>query len=140
MMEWGMYADWRIIEGIVGVIWIYSVFWAWRKAVAPDSAVQLGERELAATVILAQLNGVITAAAIIMAGLGAAVALTSPDVKPDVSLHLYYAAMWSMLTLGIAVYTVSILPTRTISTNFVCSRWVAIGCSTARSSVRWRQA
>lgn len=121
---------WPIIEGLLGFFWLGSVVWAWRAQISPPLDEDVDERALGATVILGQLNGIVTGTSIIMAGLAAFIALSSGD-RTCVAPHIRLTAIFAVLALSLALYTMAILPTRTLRVNFVRSRDVAIFCSTA---------
>lgn len=117
---------WPIIEVIVGVFWFGSVLSSW-SAIPNADKEDVAERSLGATVILAQLGGIVTGTSIIIAGLGAFVALAT-DV-PGVAGHLRLAAVFAVLALAVALYTLAALPTRTPSINFVRSKPLALLCA-----------
>lgn len=74
---------------------------------------------------MAQLNGIVTGTTIIIIGVGAFAALVK-DVNGAQAYDAFYAAMWAVIALGIALYTLSTLPTRASSENFVKAKWVAV--------------
>ena len=121
---------WPIIEAAVGAFWIGSVLWAWSFTVSPPLDEPIQERGLGATVILGQLNGIVTGTSIIIAGLGAFVALSSGD-RATVAPHIKLAFVFSVLALFLALYTMATLPTRTPRINFVRSKEVAVLCATS---------
>lgn len=83
------------------------------------------ERALGAQVILAQLNGIITGTTIIIIGIGAFAVLVK-DVNGAQAYDAFYAAMWAVIALGLSLYTMSTLPTRAPSENFVKAKGIAI--------------
>jgi hypothetical protein len=87
------------------------------------------EKALGATVILAQLNAVITGASIILAAIGAFVALKEGSIGPPSDSHLLYATIWAVAALFFALWCSGMLPTLTIKVNFVRSPEVAIFCA-----------
>jgi hypothetical protein len=123
-------AVWPAVEIIGGIFWVGSVLAAWRSQPRPPTNETVEERELGATVILGQLNGIVTGTSIIIAGLGAFVALSSGD-RALVTPHVRYAAIYSALALFVALYTMSTLPTRAPRINFVRDRAVAVLCASA---------
>ncbi|MCZ8546311.1 hypothetical protein OOJ09_19150 [Mesorhizobium qingshengii] len=120
---------WPVLEAIALIIWLRSLLAAWQNMGSTASDC-LDERQLGAEVILAQLNGVITGSSIIVAGVGAFVAINK-GVLPPASRHFELAAIFSIVGMGLAMYTLGTLPSRTPSENFVRSKPVAILCSTA---------
>jgi hypothetical protein len=118
--------NWPFIDLILAAVWIFLVWLPWRH----DSASKViedktDERLLGATVILAQLNGIITGTSIIIVGIGAFAVLVKEHSGPQ-SYHTLYAAIWAVVALGTALYTMSTLPTRAPTQNFVRAKWVAI--------------
>jgi hypothetical protein len=83
---------------------------------------------LGATVILAELNGVIIGASVIMVGVGAFVAINTNELSSVDSgrVSFLYAAIAAVIALGVALYTMAILPTRTRRDNLVKSSSVAL--------------
>jgi hypothetical protein len=118
-----------IVDLLVAALWIGHVVYLWR-GIASQTEKDVAERELGAMVIGSQLNGVVTGSSIIIAGIGAFAAL-SDELVPPYNWHAAYAAMWAVLSLGAALYTMGTLPTRTKTENFVQSRGVAIACTIA---------
>ncbi|MEZ2221523.1 hypothetical protein [Rhizobium sp. RCC_161_2] len=99
---------------------------AWKGYQQPNQKDEVDERSLGATVILAHLNGTLTSASIIAAGVGAFVALTPDKLSIFALAHLKLAAIFAVAALGSTVYTMAILPTRAPNTNFVRSKEVAL--------------
>jgi hypothetical protein len=137
---WLMMADWfirfPIIELVAAFSWGWLVLRPWKTAEMrqPDEATRakidhansdVDERNLAATVILAQLNAVLTVGAIILAGLGAFVAL-GDAIKYPTSRHLEWSSLNAGMALFLALYTMGTLPTRTPRENLVLSAPVAL--------------
>jgi uncharacterized membrane protein len=108
-------------------MWLISVWLPWRgRGTVPKDDV--AERALGSSIILAQLNGIVTGTSIIIVGIGAFAVL----VKQANGVQIYdafYAALWAVVALGIALYTMSTLPTRALSRNFVRDKWVSIFCA-----------
>lgn len=121
--------DWPIVDGGLAVVWFLISASVWRSYQPPDTVDKVDERALGATVIMGQLNATITGASIILAGLGAFVALNSGKFSLSASCHLYYAALWTVLALFAGLWTMSLLPQLAPSTNFVRSPKIAILCS-----------
>lgn len=119
-------AKWPILDLVLGWFWIRSVWAAWKDYQPPSEKDTVDERTLGATVILAQLNGAITSASIIVAGVGAFVALTPEKLDTFALVFLRLAAAFAVVALGSAVYAMATLPTRAPSTNFVRSKEIAI--------------
>jgi hypothetical protein len=119
-------AKWPILDLVLGWVWIRSVWKAWKHYQPPCEKDTVEERNLGATVILAQLNGAITSASIIVAGVGAFVALTPERLDTFALAFLRLAAAFAVVALGSAVYAMAALPTRAPSTNVVRSREIAI--------------
>jgi hypothetical protein len=126
----GTITVWPVIEALLGIFWVGSVLWAWRGQISPPLDEKVDERTLGATVILGQLNGIITGTSIIMAGLAAFIALSFGE-RTTVAPHIKLTAIYAVLALSLALYTMAILPTRTLRVNFVRSKDVALFCSTA---------
>ena len=74
---------------------------------------------------MAQLNGIVTGTTIIIIGVGAFAVLVK-DVNGAQAYDAFYAAMWAVIALGIALYTLIPLPTRASSENFVKAKGIAI--------------
>ncbi|WP_442579599.1 hypothetical protein ACSBOB_29600 [Mesorhizobium sp. ASY16-5R] len=123
-------ARWPIVETAVAFVWLGSVWYAWRGVPTPTVPDAAEERNLGATVILAQLNGVITGCSIIIAGVGAFIALNTSGLGAAAP-HVEWASIWAVLALGAALYALATLPTRTPTINFVRSKEVAILSATA---------
>ncbi|HWK68598.1 MAG TPA: hypothetical protein VNS34_27045 [Rhizobiaceae bacterium] len=121
--------SWPLIEAFLLAFWLKSILAAWRNA---DSTKEddVEERHLGADVILAQLNGVITGSSIIVAGIGAFLAI-SEGVSPPASWNFRWAACYSILGMALAMYTLGTLPSRAPTQNFVRSKAVAVLCSIA---------
>jgi hypothetical protein len=84
------------------------------------------ERSLGATVIMGQLNAVITGVSIVLAGIGAFIALGKTQIVDPANFHLLYATVWAVVALGTALLTHGMLPVRTPDTNFVKDKSVAV--------------
>lgn len=113
-----------VIDLALAFAWLISVWLPWRgiQKQPPDD---VAERALGATVILGQLNGIVTGTSIIIVGVGAFAVLVK-DVNGAQAYDALYAALWAVIALGIALYTMSTLPTRAGSENFVKAKGVAI--------------
>jgi hypothetical protein len=114
-----------IIDLALALAWGISVWMPWRGPQSGVNTDDVEERTLGAQVILAQLNGLVTGTTIIIIGVGAFAVLVK-DVNGAQAYDAFYAAMWAVIALGIALYTLSTLPTRASSENFVKAKWVAI--------------
>jgi hypothetical protein len=70
------------------------------------------ERGLAANAIASQLTGIITSSTVLLVLLGAVAVLTIEHkvTIADVRAHLSNALLWSLLSLVISVYGLSVLP------------------------------
>ncbi|AYG66893.1 MULTISPECIES: hypothetical protein [unclassified Rhizobium] len=119
-------AKWPVLDAILGILWFRSVLAAWSGYTPPGEKDNEDERNLGATVILAQLNGALTTASIIVAGVGAFVALTPEKLEMFTVAHLRTAAVFAVIALCSTAYTMAILPSRTPNTNFVRSKEVAL--------------
>jgi hypothetical protein len=135
-----------VVEVVLGAIWLRSVDRAWAKSPTAHQPEDIAERTLGATVIMGQVSAVITGSSIILAGIGAFVALKSDQLRSPqsylLSFHLFCAVAWAVFALGTATYTTGVLPVRTPRQNFVRDRGVALLCSMAlffclASSVRF---
>lgn len=120
-----------IIDVALSAFWFWSIDVAWSH-ISPESAdrEEVDERSLGATVITTQLNGVITGASILIAGVAAFVALKG-SLPEFAAYDALWSAVWAVVALGIALYTLGILPARTPTENFVRSREVALFCGMA---------
>lgn len=119
-------ATWPIVDVALGMLWFRSVWVAWKGYERPKEADDVNERTLGATFILAQLNGALTTASIIIAGVGAFVALTPKSFNPYAIASLRLAAVFAVISLGSAVYTMATLPARSPHTNVVRDKAVAL--------------
>lgn len=94
----------------IAAIWLLISIWHWIGH-QPDSSVEPPEeRALGASVILGQLGAVITGASIILAGIGAFVALSNNLGDILAKNHIFYAALWAVVALGLAIFTIGVLP------------------------------
>lgn len=60
-----------------------------------------------------------------MAGIGAFVALGWDRIAEPVNYHLLYASIWAVGGIGISLYTMGMLPSRSAKVNFVRESQVA---------------
>lgn len=120
-----------LIDICAAVIWLLISLRTWIGYVAKTEPECTGERALGASVILGQLSAVITGSSVILAGIGAFVALETEEITSPQNYHLAFAATWAVLSMGLALFTMSALPTNTPKTNFVRLRGIAILCSVA---------
>lgn len=119
-------AIYPIIDVVLGFIWFLSLHMAWKNATpAPDKINAPEERALGAAVIMGQLSSIITGASIVIAGIAAFVALGNDHFTIPQSYHLFWATLWSVAALGVSLYTMSMLPTRTFRQNFTNSSEIA---------------
>lgn len=118
-----------IADGIIALFWVFSTHIAWKGVEFTGDS--LSERELGATVIMGQLGSVMTASSVILAGIGAFVALADGNILAPERWHLSFAATWAVMSIIIVVYTMSTLPTRAPRENFVRSHAIAVLCSAA---------
>ncbi|AZN97183.1 hypothetical protein EJ066_07710 [Mesorhizobium sp. M9A.F.Ca.ET.002.03.1.2] len=113
----------------IAAIWLLISLNYWvgykleNKLEAPD------ERALGASVIMGQLSSVITGSSVILAGIGAFVALENRPIDGPEKYHILYAAVWAVVALGLAIFTMGILPPHAPKTNFVRLRSIGILCS-----------
>lgn len=114
-----------ILDLIIALVWFWGVSSPWKNPSAPDGIDSLEERSLGAAVIMGQLSSIITGASIIIAGIAAFVALGKVTLDPSQKYHLLMAAIWSVSALGLSLYTMSMLPTRTFKYNFTNSSLIA---------------
>ena len=113
-----------IVDLALALVWGISVWVPWRGIRRGVNTDTVEERTLGAQVILAQLNGIVTGTTIIIIGVGAfAVLVDKKDVNGAQAYDAFYAAMWAVIALGISLYTLSTLPTRASSENFVKAKW-----------------
>lgn len=120
-----------IVDLGVAVVWVFISFAAWIGYRDTTEAEGVDERALGAAVIMGQLGAVITGSSVVLAGIGAFVALETSPISPAGSSHLSYGASWAVVALAIALFTMGILPSNAPKKNFVRIRSVAILCSTA---------
>ena len=125
--------NWPLLEAVASIIWFQAMGSAWRQQPAEGPPVtDSAERELGATVILSELNGILTGCSIIIAGIGAFVAIMQPSsINPITASHLGWASIYAGLALGLSLYTMATLPTRVTSRNVLRSKGVALMCATA---------
>ncbi|WP_119392714.1 hypothetical protein [Taklimakanibacter lacteus] len=126
-----MLASCPVGDLIALIAWLFFVVKAWRGWTHDTSADSLDERNLGATVILGQLNSVITGSSIIIAGIAAFVAIEEQEIGKPESYHLVYATAWAVSALAVALYTNGILPSYTPKRNFVQVKGIAVLCSVA---------
>jgi hypothetical protein len=131
MSAFGYLVRFPVVEGVVAAILLLSLRSAWARAPTVQQHDCVEERSLGATVIMGQLSAIITGSSIILTGIGAFVALKSDVLQLPLSQHLFYAVTWAVVALGIAIYTMGVLPPRTPRRNFVRDRTVAFCCSLA---------
>lgn len=113
----------------IGVLWLLISLWHWigyQQSTEPEN---VEERALGASVIMGQLGAVITGSSIILAGIGAFVALSQNPINAAGKNHIYFAALWAVIALGLAILTMGILPRHAPTTNFVRLRGIAVCCS-----------
>lgn len=119
------------VEIVAALLWAWIIHQQWRGYQPPPGIECVAERALGASVIVGQLNGTVSGASIIIAGIGIFVGLGDGDIGPPASHHLAYAALWAVLALAVALYTMGVLPTKVPSQNVVRSSSVAIACALA---------
>jgi hypothetical protein len=131
-------SHWPLIDVPLGLWWIWSTAKTWKDSTKPPKSKEKGfdinsaeERGLGATVILGQLNAVITGVSIILAGIGAFIALGKTEIQDPANYHLLFATCWAVIAMAAALYTHGTLPHRTPDSNFVNVKSVAILCSAA---------
>ncbi|PLT97191.1 hypothetical protein BMJ29_04460 [Sinorhizobium medicae] len=130
----GFAINWPLVEFAIAIIWFCSLGGAWKGQPKEGGAVSdPGERELGATVILSELNGILTGCSIIIAGIGAFVAIVQQPncIDPITASHLGWAAIYAGLALVSSLYTMATLPTRVASRNVLHSKGVAFMCAAA---------
>ncbi|TIT76585.1 MAG: hypothetical protein E5W57_18470 [Mesorhizobium sp.] len=120
-----------VIDLSIATYFVYSTHAAWRSAPPFENEEKTDERSLGAMVILAQLGAVITGSSIILAGIAAFVALAGAAIGEFEKFYILYAAIWAVFAMAISLFTMSTLPHRTTTQNFVKSHGVAILCSAA---------
>ena len=115
-----------VIELVAAVSALVLYLVIWRRD--PSKEEPLGERELGANVIIGQLTGVITAGAVIFGLLGAftVLALDKPITSDAIKTHLYYAILWSSLSLVVAVYNLGVVPSYVTKYNVVRKKSISI--------------
>jgi hypothetical protein len=120
-----------IIDLLAAAYWFRTVMKEWKDVDPRLEEKDVNERSLGATVIMGQLNAVITGSSIIIAGIAAFVALGKTGIVYPQNFHLFYASVWAVFALVLAQYAMGTLPTRTRKQNFVSSSGVALLCAMA---------
>ncbi|TIT82968.1 MAG: hypothetical protein E5V33_07750 [Mesorhizobium sp.] len=120
-----------VIDLSIATFFIYATHASWRSVRPFENEKDTDERTLGATVILAQLGAVITGSSIILAGIAAFVALAGATIGELDKFHILYAAVWAVFAMALSLFTMSTLPHRTPTQNFVKSHGVAVLCSAA---------
>jgi hypothetical protein len=70
-----------------------------------------GKRQAGAVAITNQINGTLTAASIVLAAVGAVLAIGFPkNLMPAALSHLTWAAIEALFSVGIGVFTLGIIP------------------------------
>lgn len=119
-----------IVELVLLLGWGLAIRSPWKQWVGDASELKVEERALSATVILSELNAIITASSVLIAGIATFVALIANSnafsVVSEVKISIFYAAVWALFGLLMPLYTMATLPTRTPKENFVKSYPVAL--------------
>ena len=113
----------------LAVIWLLILNLHWISYVPPAVAVSVEERALG--FISSQLSAVITGTSVILAGLGAFIALKSGATSFPLRYSLFLSALWAVLALAISLYAYGVLPHYAPRTNVVRVKGVAMLCSGA---------
>ena len=108
------------------LIWLLILNWHWIGYRISEAKEDTEERALGAGVIMGQLSSIITGSSVILAGVGAFVALAKVPIADAAKYHVLYAACWAVTALAVAVYTMGILPAHAPHTNFVRLRGIAV--------------
>lgn len=111
------------------IIWLLWLNWHWIDYKNADTQECTEERALGAAVIMGQLSSIITGSSVILAGIGAFVALAKTPIEESAKYHVLYAAFWAVAALVVAIYSMGILPAHAPKTNFVRLRGIAFLCS-----------
>lgn len=120
-----------IAELVLLLIAITSVASHWRGLPAEKAEDSVNERQLAASVITAQLSGIITASSIIIVGVGGFAALLSGRLAGNLAAHIMWAAIFAVAGMAVALYSMATLPPRVEKHNVAYSKGVAILSATA---------
>lgn len=115
----------------VGIIWLLVLNLHWLSYVPPTGLEAVDERALGASFISSQLSAVITGTSVILAGVGAFIALKNGAMSFDLRYSLFLAALWAVLALAISLYAFGVLPHHAPNTNVVRVKGVAVLCSAA---------
>ncbi|BAV51274.1 Putative uncharacterized protein [Mesorhizobium loti] len=107
------------------IVWLLWLNWHWIGYKLNETEEDAEERSLGATVIMGQLGSIITGSSVILAGIGAFVALAKTPIAETAKYHVFYAAFWAVLALAASIYTMGILPAHAPKTNFVRLRGIA---------------
>lgn len=113
------------------VIWLLLVHCHWISYVSPTGTESVEERALGASFISSQLSAVITGSSVILAGLGAFIAIKDQSMDSSLKYSLFLSALWAVIALAIALYAFGVLPHHAPKTNVVRVREVAVLCSAA---------
>lgn len=113
------------------IVWLLVLNLHWLTYVPPTTIEPVEERALGAGFISSQLSAVITGSSVILAGLGAFIALKNGEMNFSLRYSLFISALWAVLALGIALYAFGVLPHHSPKTNVVRVKGVAMLCSAA---------
>jgi hypothetical protein len=92
------------------IMW-FLMSWMWHRAAHDPKEKDTEKRQAGAAAITNQINGTLTAASIVLAGVGAVLAVGYTKNFPGAALnHLTYAAIEALISIVIGVYTLGYIP------------------------------
>lgn len=104
-----MFADLARQYPILDVAWLGGtwglMYRAWRQAAHNPAESDLEKRQASVTVITNQINAAMTAVSVLVAGVGAVLAIGLGKDFPAASLvHLMYTALWALFSIFLGLY------------------------------------
>lgn len=128
IMRWLVFVP--LVDIAIGVLWYRKSDRAWRRWTGlpverEEGSRQVQERQLAASVILAQIQALIVGASVILAGVGAFSALVEKETSL-VQFSVVWSILWGLFALVGAIWSIGLLPHHTLRTNFLVLHNVAI--------------
>lgn len=115
-----------VLDLTIGAVVVYLTHLFWSGSGVQGTGEGVDERQLAATVILGQLSGIITASTVVLAGIGAMAALGATGLPAAARAHLFWAATWILLSLVAALWAMGTLPPQVNRVNVAKSHITAL--------------
>jgi len=110
------------------ILWVLMHI-SWRRAKLNSMEENEGKRQAGAAAITNQINGTLTAASIVLAAVGAVLAIGFPkNFLPAVLSHLTWAAIEALISIGIGVFTLGYIPSVVHSIDVTKKNSVQIAC------------